>query len=100
MENQSPSTVPISDLEPVPVTSTLYFAGYLRTQIGKLMRVQFLIGNSTVDRSGVLVSVGVDHIVLRPFDVNGFIICDLFSIRFVTVVDRPTLPVYNGMYNY
>lgn len=82
---------------PEPIQSTLYMAGYLKTQIGKLVKVEFLIGNNSTDRTGVLVKVGVSYIILRPIDVNGLLLCDLYSIKFVTIVDRPILPTYGGM---
>ncbi len=82
---------------PEPIASTLYIAGYLKTQIGKLVKVEFLIGSTITDRFGVLVNVGVSYILLRPIDVNGLLLCDLYSIKFVTIVERPTLPIFGGM---
>jgi hypothetical protein len=93
MENQNET----NELMPEPIASTLYIAGYLKTQIGKLVKVEFLIGNSITDRIGVLAKVGVSYIILRPIDVNGQLLCDLYSIKFVTIVERPTIPIYGGM---
>lgn len=63
-----------------------FFQGYLRTQIGKSMRIEFLIGtNILTDRSGTLVEVGVDHVALVPFNSSDLIVADLYSIKFVTV---------------
>jgi len=84
---------------PEPMQSTLYIAGYLKTQIGKLMQVEFLIGNSTTDRTGTLVDVGVSYILLRPINSNGVILCDLYSIKFVTIIERPTIPMFGVMPN-
>ena len=84
-------------LIPEPLTSTLYIPGYLNTQIGKLVRVEFLVGNSIVDRIGVLVKVGVSYIIIKPVEVNGTVLCDMYSIKFVTVIERPTLPIFGGM---
>lgn len=84
------------DLMPEPIKSTLYIAGYLNTQIGKLVRVEFLIGNVLTDRTGVLVKVGVSYIIIRPLDVIGTVLCDLYSIKFVTVVERPISPMLGG----
>lgn len=84
---------------PEQVTSPLYTAGYLNTQIGKLIKVEFLIGNSFTDRTGILVKVGVSYIILRPIDVNGYILCDLYSIKFVTIVERPNFPAFGGFNN-
>ncbi len=63
-----------------------YLQGYLRTLIGKPVRVEFLIGtNILTDRVGTLVEVGIDHISLVPFNSNDLQISDLYSIKFVQV---------------
>jgi hypothetical protein len=94
MENQNETN---EGLTPEPVKSTLYIAGYLNTQIGKLVKAEFLVGNNITDRTGVLVKVGVNYILLRPIELNGLLLCDLYSIKFVTIVERPALPIYNGL---
>ena len=50
-------------------------------------RVEFLIGTNgpLVDRIGTLLEVGASYIVLRLYMTNDIIICDLYSIKFVTV---------------
>ncbi|RKD29158.1 hypothetical protein BET03_06295 [Thermohalobacter berrensis] len=70
-----------------PVTaSTNYLQGYLRTLIGRFVRIDFLIGtNTVVDRSGTLLSVGIDHVVLREPESDDITIADLYSIKFVKV---------------
>lgn len=86
-----------NDLMPDPIASPLYIAGYLNTQIGKLVKVEFLIGNNITDRTGILLKVGVSYIIIRPIDVNGTLLCDLYSIKFVTIVDRPNLNIFGGL---
>ena len=62
-----------------------YTQAFLRTQIGKRVRVEFLIGTNTlVDRSGILEDVGISYIVLRDTDANDKVLADLYSIKFVT----------------
>lgn len=85
------------DSMPEPIANSLYIAGYLNTQIGKLIKVEFLIGNNFTDRIGVLVKVGVSYILIQPIDINGLLLCDLYSIKFVTIVERPSLPMFGGM---
>lgn len=63
-----------------------YIQGFLRTQIGKTMRIEFLIGtNVLTDRVGTLVEVGIDHVALVPFNSNDLTVADLYSIKFVEV---------------
>ena len=77
---------------PMPETleSTLFIPGYLNTQIGKYMRVEFLIGNGLTDRNGKLVKVGASYIILQSQN-GDLIVCDLFSRKFVTIIESPTV---------
>lgn len=96
----SPAPAPEPSMQPTPAPNSNfsmepgspvqqdanYIQGYLRTQIGKSLRVEFLIGTSILtDRSGILVSVGIDHIVLVPFNSEDLQVCDLYSIKFVEI---------------
>lgn len=59
--------------------------GYLKTQIGRTVRIEFLIGESMLtDRRGRLLSVGIDYVVIQESDSDDILICDLYSIKFVT----------------
>jgi hypothetical protein len=80
--------VPISELPPATVQSTLYTPGFLRTQIGRQMRVEFLIGTNgpLVDRTGTLIGVGASYILLRPVESDDVMMCDIYSIKFVTIL--------------
>ena len=72
---------------PVTVESTLFTPGFLKTQIGRKMRVEFLIGtNGFTDRTGTLVAVGASYIILRPVDSDDLVLCDIYSIKFVTII--------------
>jgi hypothetical protein len=63
-----------------------YLQGYLRTQIGKYMRVNFLLGTGTfIDKDGILQEVGVDHIILKDTKTDDNIVADLYSIKFVEI---------------
>jgi hypothetical protein len=51
------------------------------------MRVEFLLGtNLLTDRTGTLVAVGASYIVLRLVDSDDLMMCDIFSIKFVTIL--------------
>jgi len=78
---------PPSSDTPSTVESPYYTAGFLRNFIGCNMRVEFLIGTSgaLVDRIGVLMEVGASYIVLQPFQTDDLLMCDLYSIKFVTI---------------
>lgn len=63
-----------------------YTQGYLRTIIGKKILVTFLIGtDSETDRSGILEAVGISYIILKETETGNKVLCDIYSIKFVTI---------------
>lgn len=78
---------PPAEQVPVTVESTLFTPGFLRTQIGRRIRVEFLLGtNLLTDRTGTLVAVGASYILLRPIDSDDLMMCDIYSIKFATII--------------
>ncbi|MFC0905957.1 hypothetical protein ACFHWD_14870 [Clostridium sp. MT-14] len=66
-----------------------YVQGYLRTQIGKRVRVTFLLGTGTMqDRTGILENVGISYIILREEGTNARELADIYSIKFVVIFDN------------
>ncbi len=84
---------------PEILTNNIYTPAFLRQQIGKLVRVEFLIGtNNLVDRIGILEDVGASYILLRALESNTTVYADIYSIKFVTISN--TQPSQNNMNNY
>lgn len=87
----TPTTpVPQSNFEIAPGSPTLlgieYTQGYLKTQIGKSMRVTFLLGTNLIqDRNGILEKVGISYIILKEEETNNQVLCDIYSIKFVNI---------------
>ncbi|MDD3706000.1 MAG: hypothetical protein PHC45_08060 [Clostridiaceae bacterium] len=75
------------DFDMLPTTPVLdieYTQGYLKTQIGKRVKVEFLIGtNMLVDREGTLVDVGISYIIINEVETDDLLLCDIYSIKFV-----------------
>ena len=86
-ENKTESRqVQINSNSPEILTNNIYTPAFLREQIGKLMRVEFLIGtNNLTDRIGILEDVGASYILLRSIESNNLIFCDIYSIKFITI---------------
>jgi len=83
----TPVPAPIDTGAPSTVQDVLFTPGFLRTQIGRRMRVEFLIGtNALIDRTGTLVGVGASYILLRPVDSDDIMLCDIYSIKFATIL--------------
>ena len=63
-----------------------YIQGYLRTQIGRQVKIEFLIGsNMFVDREGYLVDVGIDYLIINEINTDDLLLCDMYSIKFVKI---------------
>lgn len=72
-----------------PVTTDIgYTQGYLKTQIGKSVKIEFLVGtNSTTDRIGTLIDVGISYVLLRLAESDDILMGDLYAIKFVTIYE-------------
>lgn len=85
-----PTIPPVSGFnqpsEPPPVITDIgYTQAYLKTQIGKRVRVEFLIGtNMLTDRLGILMDVGISYIIIKPVGTDDLMLCDIYSVKFVT----------------
>ena len=78
--------VNIDQNSPEILTNPIYTPAFLREQIGKLMRVEFLIGTNTMtDRIGILEDVGASYILLRSFENDSLVYCDIYAIKFITI---------------
>lgn len=81
----SPGLIPMQ-----PGSTTLdslqFLNGYLRTQIGQNVTVEFLFGTGTLtDRTGTLTGVGANYIIIRELGTNNLLVCDFFSIKLVRI---------------
>jgi len=84
---QSQLMAPITDLnQPMPMTveSLQYLNGFMRTQVGRKVLVDFLLGTNTfTDKSGILMGVGANYILLKESDSDDIVACDFFNIKFI-----------------
>lgn len=87
---------------PEILTNPIYTPAFLKEQIGKLMRVEFLIGtNNMVDRIGFLEDVGASYILLRSFEGDSLIYADIYAIKFITIsATYAGMPSYQNFNNY
>jgi hypothetical protein len=82
-------SAPITDTtRPMPLTleSMQYLNGFLRAQVGRRIRMEFLIGTNTyLEKSGKLLSVGANYILLQEAMSDNLLVCDFYNIKFVTI---------------
>jgi hypothetical protein len=75
------------------ILDTLYTQGYLKTQIGRRVRITFLLGTNTLqDRTGILKSVGISYVVLTEQDTGTDVLGDIYSIKFVDFFPSTSTP--------
>lgn len=56
----------------------------LSDNIGEFVVIEFLIGTTQIMRKqGILYFVGTSYVTLYDEEANNFIVCDIFSIKFV-----------------
>ncbi|MBZ4662905.1 MAG: hypothetical protein JG776_587 [Caloramator sp.] len=79
---------PVNPEEEPTLKNINFTQAYLRTQIGKKVKIDFLIGtNLFIDKEGILLEVGVSYVVIRETTSNAKVMCDFYSIRFVTIFE-------------
>ncbi len=71
-----------------------YLNGFLRTQIGRYMRVEQLIGSSNMEeRYGFLLAVGINYILLQELGTGNVMTIDYYSIKSLYIYySQPALP--------
>ena len=91
----------LNDTSPEVLTNLAYTPAFLRQQIGKLMRIEFLVGtNNLTDRIGFLEDVGASYILLRSFEGDSQIYADIYAIKFITISATYTgMPPFQPMNN-
>lgn len=92
----------ITENSPEILTNSIYTPAFLRQHIGKLMRIEFLIGtNNMTDRIGFLEDVGASYILLRSFEGDSLIYADIYAIKFITIsATYSGMPSFQNMNNY
>lgn len=77
----------ITDIQhPYSVTaeSLQYLNGFLRTQIGRRVSIDFLVGSNTIiTKSGFLLGVASNYILINELDTNDLTTCDFYNIKFI-----------------
>gem|GEM_PF-633730 len=69
---------------PVTAESIQFLNGFLRTQIGRRVKIEFLIGTSSfLDKEGILLGVGVNYLLINETETDDITACDFYSIKFI-----------------
>lgn len=69
------------------------FLSVLRDNLGYYVVIEFLIGTSNLtEKEGILYAVGNNFVTLYEQETDRYIVCDLFSIKFVTFYNQTSRP--------
>ena len=90
---QTPMTT-LEFTETIDMTDVQNYLGFLRTQIGRYMRVEQLMGSNQVEsRYGFLVGIGSNFIILQEITSGNIMVVDLVTIRLTYIYySDPVVP--------
>lgn len=61
-----------------------YLNGFIRTQIGRRVTIDFLIGSDNLQsKTGYLLAVAQNYLLLNELDTNDVTACDLYTMKFI-----------------
>ena len=99
-ENSPMFTVPQTPMttqqfqETVDSTDVQSYLGFMRTQMGRYMRIEQLMGSNNIEqRFGFLVGLGTNYIILQEITSGNIMVVDLFTIRLTYIYySDPVVP--------
>ena len=64
--------------------SLQYLNGFIRTQIGRRVTIDFLLGSDTLtSKTGYLLAVAQNYLLINELDTNDVTACDLYTMKFI-----------------
>ena len=99
-ENSPMFTVPQTPMttqqfqETIDSTDVQSYLGFMRTQMGRYMRIEQLMGSNNIEqRFGFLVGLGTNYIILQEITSGNIMVVDLFTIRLTYIYySDPVVP--------
>ncbi len=68
-------------------------AEQLQTAIGYYVSCDFLIGTQIIEtRDGILAKVGTNFLTLYQPDLERYIVCDLYALKFISIYNTTSVP--------
>lgn len=71
---------------PDTLTNPAFFQGYLKSHMGKLIKIESLIGNCLECRVGTLLDIGADYIVIKLYRSCCSMMIQANDIKYITIV--------------
>lgn len=74
-------------------SQVLMLGEQLQTAIGYYVSCEFLIGTQILEtRDGILAKVGTNFLTLYQPNLERYIVCDLYALKFITIYNSTTVP--------
>lgn len=87
---------PIQDVEDPQTNEEVYlgsFKSIIQNNLGAYVACEFLIGTNNLERrEGILYSGGNNYVTLYQPSDEAYIVCDLYSLKFLTIYDTRKRP--------
>ena len=81
------------ELGGVAETQVIMLGEQLQTAIGYYVSCEFLIGTQILEtRDGILAKVGTNFLTLYQPNLERYIVCDLYALKFITIYNSTTIP--------
>ncbi len=71
---------------PETLTNSVYLPAYLKGHIGKLVKIETLIGDCLQSRIGTLIQVGADFVVIKLSQGCSSMVIEGKCIKFITII--------------
>ena len=71
---------------PSCIENSMFFQGYLKNHIGKLVKVESLLGNCLESRMGILFEVGANYIVIKLHRSPCSMMIEASAIKYITII--------------
>ncbi|MBQ2840869.1 MAG: hypothetical protein II996_00930 [Oscillospiraceae bacterium] len=74
-------------------TQAMMLSEQLQTSIGYYVSCDFLIGTQIIEtRDGILAKVGTNFLTLYQPNLERYIVCDLYALKFITIYNSTSVP--------
>ncbi len=85
-KNQTALTTKNKSYVPETLTNPVFLPAYLKNHIGKLVKIESLIGDCLQSRVGTLLQVGADFVVIKLNQNCSSMVIEGRSIKFITII--------------
>lgn len=91
--NQNTARNNFNDLGELGENQVMMLGEQLQTAIGYYVSCEFLIGTQMVEtRDGILAKVGTNFLTLYQPNLDRYIVCDLYALKFITIYNSTEVP--------